>query len=88
MKKQKSEYEPLHFAIYVNKSDIARLLRVSRKTAERVYRLAEIKDTNEFGDYRPTDTQVRLTSALASAGVSYEQLVKRYDEERKNDGHK
>ena len=60
---------------FLNRHDISILLNVSRPTANRIYTIADMVDS-ELGDYRIEPNMVRLKTVLKVAGVDASLLLK------------
>lgn len=62
---------------YINKSQIARLLGISREQARVIYDEAEKRDAERFKDFRPEPSKVRTRTVCSVYGINYEEVQKR-----------
>lgn len=64
-------------SFYVNRSDIASLLDISRSHAYRMFAEAQRTDRNELKQNYYNENNVRLSTVLRVAGISDEELKKK-----------
>lgn len=75
MQRSKSRLELLS-VMYLNTSEIARLLDIPRPRAKRIFDIAMHEDKAQLGTRQIYDTKVRLKTVMAVAGINYNLLSK------------
>ena len=83
MMKTKSR-ESLLSTVYLNRSEIARLLDIPRPRANKIFALAMKEDKRQLGERHLYDTKVRIKTVLDVAGVNYNLLARQIKAEQES----
>lgn len=68
--------EDLLKEVYLNKSEISRLLKISPPAAKRMFDSAMEIDNEQLGKWKIYDNRVRIKSVMKVAGVDFNLLQK------------